>query len=402
MLIKFPTRSRLGKSLDTLKRYIDLADEPDRLQIVVSLDSDDVACCQNAWRFRALHKNVTVCIGPPEGKIAAVNRDLPNDFDILVLASDDMIPQVKGYDTVIRERMAQFFPDGDGVLFFNDGYCGPQLNTLVICGQAYYARFGYVYFPGYRSLFCDNEFMDEANRLGKQVYFNDVIIRHEHPINTRASPDALYKKNDVAAELDHALYCQRWKPQYDLSILICTVPQRQSLLQTLLQDIEAMKRGRVQVLIDLSDLSIGAKRNALLARAQGRYSAFVDDDDKITPDYFQVLEEALAGDYDCIALNGRYYVNGRYNAPFYHSMAYNQWTQDSKAFYRPPNHLNPIKTQLARRIRFQEINYLEDRDFSFRLMQSGLIKTEYAHDKTQYLYFKTTEPASVIHSILKA
>ncbi|NBQ56461.1 MAG: hypothetical protein EBU36_07500 [Verrucomicrobia bacterium] len=50
---------------------------------------------------------VQVFQGPAEGKIAAVNRDVPSPdtFDILLLGSDDMIPMVKGYDDVIRQKM---------------------------------------------------------------------------------------------------------------------------------------------------------------------------------------------------------------------------------------------------------------------------------------------------------
>ena len=40
----------------------------------------------------------------------AINANLENiDFDILLLASDDMIPQVQGFDTIIKNQMAKTF-----------------------------------------------------------------------------------------------------------------------------------------------------------------------------------------------------------------------------------------------------------------------------------------------------
>ena len=92
-----------------------------------------------------------------------------------------MIPVVKGYDTIIKNNMSKLYPDTDGVLWFNDGYQGNKLNTLCILGKKYYDRFGYIYNPEYISVWSDNEFMDVGNILGKQTYFDEVIIQHQHP-----------------------------------------------------------------------------------------------------------------------------------------------------------------------------------------------------------------------------
>lgn len=394
LLIKYPTRSRLAKSLDTLKTYIRLANDKERLRVIVSLDEDDVNCVANADKYRAVHANVEVHIGPSEGKVAAINRDMPpaSAFDILLLASDDMIPQVQGYDDIIRDSMAQFYPDGDGVLFFNDGFAGSMLNTLVICGSAYYERWGYIYSPAYKSLCCDIEFMQEAQRLGRQTYFDQVIIRHEHPNHGKSATDQLYSRNGTFSDLDNAVLMERTKPQYDISILISAIATRHDMLVTLLEDIEKYKVGKVQVLFDTRlGITLGAKRNALLNRATGKYCAFVDDDDKITPDYFKVIADALASgiDYDCIQLNGRYYENGRHIKPFRNSLQYKEWYEDAERYYRSPNHLNPIKTSICKRIWYSDINGYEDHDFSKRLVASGLAKTEYTHNVVQYLYYKT-------------
>lgn len=216
ILIKYPTKYRTEKALSVLSKYISLASHPEQIHIVVSIDTDDEETVSNIYRFETIHSSVQVCIGEPGGKIAAINRDIPDPatFDILLLASDDMIPEVQGYDEMIRERMCRFFPDTDGVLFFNDGIMQNRLNTLVICGSAYYRRFGYIYYPGYKSVFCDNEFMMVANRLRRQVYFPDVIIRHEHPAtNSKIAPDILYQQNQTYWNADQALFYTRNPPR---------------------------------------------------------------------------------------------------------------------------------------------------------------------------------------------
>ena len=217
ILVKYPTRSRPQKAIETLKKYIDYAKDLSLMRFLVSLDNDDTTADPES--FRQLHPNVEVVVGQPGGKIWAINRDMPDasTFDILLVASDDMIPEVQWYDEIIRDRMQQYYPDKDGVLFFNDGYQGRRLNTLVICGSTYYQLFGYIYYPEYKSLFCDNEFMDVANILGKQTYFDQIIIRHKHFVNLNEKPDSLYVLNDTFWGPDEKLYIARKQRMYDIS-----------------------------------------------------------------------------------------------------------------------------------------------------------------------------------------
>jgi len=182
LLIKFPTRGRPRKFLHTLNKYIMFMDDK-TVPIIVSCDNDDDTMKEGyVTEVLSQHDNVTVRFGDNSSKISAINGDLCGvNFDIILLASDDMVPLVKGFDTIIKNKMRETYPDTDGVLWFNDGYQGNKLNTLCILGKKYYNRFNYIYHPDYVSVWCDNEFMDVANLLDKQTYFDDVIIRHEHP-----------------------------------------------------------------------------------------------------------------------------------------------------------------------------------------------------------------------------
>ena len=156
------------------------------------------------------YDNVTMFYGNNKSKIEAINADLDNvDFDILLLASDDMIPVVKGYDTIIKNNMSKLYPDTDGVLWFNDGYQGNKLNTLCILGKKYYDRFGYIYNPEYISVWSDNEFMDVGNILGKQTYFDEVIIQHQHPDWGFGERDMVHTNNLVNESKDRQTYIKR-------------------------------------------------------------------------------------------------------------------------------------------------------------------------------------------------
>lgn len=411
LLIKFPTRSRPSKFLEVLKKYVIGSHDMSKTRIIVSIDEDDATMTNHVIaQAKSFHQNIQVIKGPSSGKVGAINRDMPDpsEFDILLLASDDMVPYVNQYDRIIRDSMEQMYPDTDGVLFFNDGYTGRRLNTLVICGSKYYSRFGYIYHPKYKSLFCDNEFMDEANRLGKQTYYDQPIIKHEHYTHIRAKPDVLYNVNEALYSEDEKVYNIRKKmlgdivvrkplkenAKIDVSVMICTIPERSAMFESLLEDIENFKNLtslNVEVITDnTAGITTGAKRNLLVARAKGTYCCFVDDDDKITPHYFKLIEDAVqsGNDYDSIAFNGRFYVNFAFDNPFYHSLEYQDWSAGDNGYYRPPNHLNPMKTSIAKQVPYKEIWHGEDKDFSDRLRDLKLIKTEYKHEKIQYLYYK--------------
>jgi hypothetical protein len=127
-----------------------------------------------------------------------------------------MIPEVEGYDLIIQNEMKKNFPDLDGVIWFSDGYQKNKLNTLVIVGKRYYDRFGYLYHPDYVSFYCDNEFMQVAFLLGKQVYDNRVIIRHEHPDNTKENVDATYQINNQYVMRDYQMFMLRSQKLFGL------------------------------------------------------------------------------------------------------------------------------------------------------------------------------------------
>jgi hypothetical protein len=153
-------------------------------------------------------KNTKFIFGDSKSKVDAINRDMElyNDWDIVLLASDDMTPIVKGYDNIIRNNMKNHYPDTDGVLWFNDGYQENRLNTLCILGKKYYDRFNYIYNPEYKSVWSDNEFMDVANLLGKQTYFNNVIIKHEHPDWGFGNRDHIHQENFTNVDYDRNIY----------------------------------------------------------------------------------------------------------------------------------------------------------------------------------------------------
>lgn len=219
LLVKFPTRGRWDKFFKLLKQYHDLAEDKNNVLFAVTCDINDHTKPSNiAERIEGI-TNITVVSGISTGKIHACNRDMEmfEDWDIVILASDDMIPQVKGWDTRIRKDMEQNFPDTDGVLWYNDGYTKDKLNTMCILGKKYFDRFGYIYHQDYISLWCDNEFTDVSKILKKVVYSNDVLFKHEHPANNGTKNDSLYLQNEKYYNIDKETYLKHKKLNFGLN-----------------------------------------------------------------------------------------------------------------------------------------------------------------------------------------
>jgi hypothetical protein len=224
LLVKFPTRGRPQKFLETFKKYIDMADDQTNIFFMITLDSNDTTVTMEFIdEIIKMHPNVRVDVGISGSKIRAVNRDMETApyFDILLLASDDMVPVVKGYDTIIRKNMP---PSTDAVLWFNDGHQGNGLNTLCILGRTYYRRFGYIYHPSYVTMWCDNEFTCVANLLGKQSYFDQIIIEHQHPNFGIGVKDNTYIQNDVGHDNDKKIFMHRKNIMFDLKLGITSLP----------------------------------------------------------------------------------------------------------------------------------------------------------------------------------
>lgn len=220
LLIKFPTRNRPEKFFNTLDLYYDLCSDIENVSFLITCDLDDDTMNNNdIIQKLGTYKNLKFSYGDNKSKIEAINygiNDVIDDFGVLLLASDDMIPKVYGYDKIILENMISLYPDTDGVLWFNDGHQKNNLNTLCILGKKYYKRFNYIYHPSYKSLWCDNEFMTVANILSKQTYIDKIIIKHEHPDCGYGKYDQIHFTNFENNNIDNLNFIKRKKINFGL------------------------------------------------------------------------------------------------------------------------------------------------------------------------------------------
>lgn len=230
----------------------------------------------------------------------------------------------------------------------------------------------------------------------------------------------------------------------DLSILIPTTPDRKPTLDLLLKQLHEQSESEqvrsednridslsvrrilytdfvVVIVEDEGQMTIGEKRNALLRNVESDYIAFIDSDDRISRSYIPSLMDGIKKGVDCCSLAGIITVDGKNPLAFEHSIKYNeyltkppqpeykvneqyspkyiQWMEGNKmrqvfqggsplwvTYERYPNHLNCIKSSIAKKFKFPETNHGEDTDWATQIHKSGLIKTEHYIPEIIYYY----------------
>ena len=149
-----------------------------------------------------------------------------------------------------------------------------------------------------------------------------------------------------------------------LSILVPTMPSRASYLKRLKRSIRNQITEDVELLVFEGDSnqSIGSKRNALLGMAKGDYISFVDDDDLVAHHYVSSILKATETSPDVVGIHLLHYEDYSLRGLTYHSLKFNEWFDEPNSghprlrnYYRNPNHINPVKRELALRVKFPEI-----------------------------------------------
>jgi len=183
-----------------------------------------------------------------------------------------------------------------------------------------------------------------------------------------------------------------------LSILIPTLAVRKKFYSRLLDDLLPQVLPHfndIEVIADGTDTSmtIGAKRNKLLARAKGDYVCFIDDDDRVGKNYIETLMRGIEMGVDVVSLRGIITTNGKDPLMFEHSLLYKEYrtVPNSEVTYeRYPNHLNCMLASVAKQFEFPHQNYSEDTEWATKIFNSGLLKTEYHHKEIIYYYLYRT------------
>lgn len=194
-----------------------------------------------------------------------------------------------------------------------------------------------------------------------------------------------------------------------LSILIPTVHERYALFEALWVELHKQTHGHRGVEIlpysDNKEMSIGAKRQALLARATGTHLVFFDDDDWPYPHYVSDIMTALESDPDCVGQVIDMTYDGQPNVQCVHSLRFKTWSERpvntpgyGRVFLRNVTHRNPVRTSIARAVGFPDLRFGEDKVYSDGV--TALCKTEVMVERPGFVYrYSSKEPHNLKYGI---
>jgi len=419
------TTCRQGKWEEACRAWYENADNPDQIEYVL---------VPEPGRFES-PLNLQI---PFEQQVIAFNKGRACPVDgwnqaaklahgkVLVLGADDLFPALH-WDTQLLETLGSKI-DGEAVVWV--GTADPNDSAMIthpIITKKYHDRYGFFWWPEYENWCAEVELTEVAVRDGVVLDARQVI-RFDHK-----APGLVGKPKDADNQKIERWYPQARKlldrrraegfPRFNpnevlgqirrigetgtnepkLSILICSIPRRSEMLKRLIESL----RGQTLVLpnpadveilylVDDHQMSIGLKRNKLIEAARGKYTCFVDDDDRVWADYIAQIFDAMEDDPDCIGMSGICTTNGLCPKVSYFSDAAKvlQGLPLDQLRHDPadPNsipiahvcHLSPVKRSLTSKVKFMDVSWGEDRDWTIELTR--LIKTVHLLEKPVYHY----------------
>lgn len=180
------------------------------------------------------------------------------------------------------------------------------------------------------------------------------------------------------------------------TILVPTLGQRRALFERLMAALLPQTEpyhGRVKVRAWWNNgaPSLPEIRQHLVESVATDYLSFIDDDDLVPAYFVEEVMSALAGRPDYVGWQVHYVSNGRDHGLVDHSLKHGGWREvkePSYALLRDISHINPMRTDAARRGDFRVANrgQVEDKPWADQIRQSGELKTEVYIGKPMYEY----------------
>lgn len=200
-----PSRSRAEIASRQSRRWLLAAGEP--IDYILSIDTDDPQLAQYDGYFQSRR---FICNGNRSAIDAINNAAKQATGDIIVVMSDDFDCPPQWATALLRLTEGKT----DWIAKTPDGIQN-WIITLPIMDRAYYNRFGYVYYPEYKHLFCDTEMTCVGDLLQRTIKL-DIHFQHNHYSVGKSKKDSISDRADATWGQGEALFIERARNNFDL------------------------------------------------------------------------------------------------------------------------------------------------------------------------------------------
>jgi hypothetical protein len=218
--ILHPSRQRPEQSLRTLSKWVNRA--RGTVEVIVSLDEDDTTI--GVYEINAAQIGAKVIINTNRSAVDAINRaaEVASTNIFIVVSDDTDCPQ--DWDQKILSTVQG---KTDWILKTFDGI-QKWIITMPVMDRTYYNRFGYVYYPEYRHMFCDTELSCVADLTCRRLE-SKILFPHLHYSTGKSQKDELNERADATWNQGKDLFLSRYRVNFDLPEAKCRIQNAQYL-----------------------------------------------------------------------------------------------------------------------------------------------------------------------------
>jgi hypothetical protein len=210
-----PSRQRPEMALQTKQNWMRNAIHKNSIEYILSIDNNDPSLHDYNWHFRHQY-DTKIEYNNNTSAMDAINVVAPKTVGNLIVVVSDDFDSFEGWDEYLITHLKG---DKDFLVKTSDGYMNSDwLVTLPIMDREYYNRFGYVYHPEYKHLWCDTEMTTVGHMLGKIVDLqnSNAVFKHKHYTINGMEKDAVNEKNDATWNQGKSLFLERFDRDFDL------------------------------------------------------------------------------------------------------------------------------------------------------------------------------------------
>lgn len=177
----------------------------------------------------------------------------------------------------------------------------------------------------------------------------------------------------------------------ELTLMIVSLFDRYLTLNRLLSVLYPQLTDEVELLITTTGPgeTVGSKRQRLIECATGKFLCFIDDDDLVSSDYVSSILAVIRRNdtVDCIGFKGMLTCLDKrtYKVNYTLKNKGKIGKSDEGIYECGIGHLTPIRSEIAKTLKFPDKNHGEDGEYCEQAMEK--CQTEVFIDKELYQYF---------------